>query len=76
MNWDLGLRIIWVNGDKGIICEIKNNDNIIIDWINWDPNIPKKVQYTSSMLDECFNDGFIKIDKQYYRNKKIEELGI
>ena len=35
-----------------------------------------KVKYTKSMLDESFSEGVIKIDKGYYRNKKLNELGI
>ena len=34
------------------------------------------VQYNELMLDEAFSEGIIKIDKQYYRNQKLEELGI
>lgn len=32
--------------------------------------------YTKSMLDECFEKDFIKIDKEYYRNEKLNRLGI
>jgi hypothetical protein len=34
------------------------------------------VQYTELMIDEAFSEGIIKIDKQFYRNQRLEELGI
>ena len=34
------------------------------------------VQYNELMLDEAFSEDIIKIDKQYYRNQKLEQLGI
>ena len=64
--------------------------NIIIEWVSPDlilcagtshydfkfRRATSKVLYTQSMLDEAFSEDIIKIDKQYYRNQKLEELGI
>jgi hypothetical protein len=61
--------------------------NIIIEWVSPEligvvaldlkkKSSTSKVLYTQSMLDEAFSEGIIKIDKQYYRNKKLNELGI
>lgn len=67
----------------------KSGNYIIIEWekpeligvmaLDLYPGIKEKnskVQYTELMLDEAFSEGIIKIDKQYYRNQKLEELGI
>ena len=35
-----------------------------------------KVQYNELMLDEAFSEDIVEIDKQYYRNQKLEKLGI
>ena len=62
--------------ERGYIHQIKkfhpNGEwHIIIEWEGIG-----KVQYTKTMLDECFSDGKINIDKQYYREQKINQLGI
>ena len=49
----------------------KGECHIIIDWEDFG-----KVQYTKTMLDEAFSERIIQIDKQYYRNKKLLNLGI
>lgn len=74
MKYKVGLRIISIRinskeTSKGFIKEIKSN-NIIINFNG------KLVLYTKSMLDECFEKDFIKIDKEYYRNEKLNQLGI
>ena len=78
-----GLRLISLSlisyleySEFGYIHEIKkfhpNGElHIIIQWENFG-----KVQYTKTMLDESFSEGLISIDKQYYRNQKLHELGI
>ncbi len=76
-----GLRLIIQNKSKGIITQIKkfhpNGElHIIIEWENRFNRIFSKVQYTKTMLDECLETGSINIDKQYYRNQKLHELGI
>lgn len=72
MKYKVGLRLISISSKgttKGFITNIKSN-NIIINFND------KLVLYTKSMLDECFEKDFIKIDKEYYRNEKINKLGI
>lgn len=72
MKYKVGLRLISISSkgtSKGFIKEIKSN-NIIINFNG------KLVLYTKSMLDECFEKDFIKIDKEYYRNEKLNQLGI
>jgi hypothetical protein len=32
-----------------------------------------KVQYTESMIIECFLENRIEIDKEFYRNQKLQE---
>jgi hypothetical protein len=49
----------------------KGEWHIIIDWNDFG-----KVQYTKTMLDESFSEGNIQIDKQFYRDIKLHELGI
>ena len=91
MEYKVGLRLI-SNVLKGVIIKIiniesgeKSGNYIIIEWEK--PNLigvmaldlkqkTSKVQYTELMLDEAFSEGIIKIDKQYYRNQKLEQLGI
>ena len=45
--------------------------HIVIQWEGIGP-----VQYTEAMLDECLYEGKIEIDKQHYRNEKLDLLGI
>ena len=88
MEYKVGLRLI-SNVLKGVIIKIISTEwaepNIIIEWEK--PNLigvmaldlkqkTSKVQYNQSMIDEAFSEGIIKIDKQYYRNQKLEQLGI
>jgi hypothetical protein len=78
LEYNIGLRLISTkkNLTKGYIHEIKkfhpNGEwHIIIQWEDFG-----KVQYTKTMIDECFFEGIIQIDKQYYRDEKLNELGI
>ena len=86
-----GLRLISNGGIKGVIIKILSigkfirEPNIIIEWEKTEligvmsldlKEKTSKVKYTKSMLDESFSEGVIKIDKGYYRNQKLEELGI
>ena len=91
MEYKVGLRLI-SNVLKGDIIKIiniesgeKSGNYIIIEWEK--PNLigvmaldlkqkTSKVQYNELMLDEAFSEDIIKIDKQYYRNQKLEQLGI
>ena len=79
MKYKVGLRLISISSketskgeiisDTTFINNIKSN-NIIINFNG------KLLLYTKSMLDECFEKDFIKIDKEYYRNEKLNQLGI
>jgi hypothetical protein len=79
--YKVGLRLIslsisYLEYSHGYIHEIKKFHTkgewyIIIDWNNFG-----KVQYTKTMLDESFSEGNIQIDKQFYRDIKLTELGI
>lgn len=90
LEYKVGMRLI-SNDTKGVIIKILSigkfirEANIIIEWEK--PNLigvmsfdlkekTSKVKYRKSMLNEAFIEGIIKIDKQYYRNQKLEELGI
>jgi hypothetical protein len=75
MEYKIDMRLI-SKDTKGVICGIKKFHTkgewyLIIDWGNFG-----KVQYTETMLNECFSEGKIKIDKQYYREEKLNELGL
>jgi hypothetical protein len=89
MEYKVGLRLISNDNTKGVIIKILSTEwtepNIIIEWEK--PKLigvmaldlkekNSKVKYTKSMFDESFSWGIIKIDKQYYRNQKLEQLGI
>ena len=91
LEYKVGLRLI-SNELKGVIIKIiniesgeKSGNYIIIGWEKPDLigvmalDLKQKtsiVQYNELMLDEAFSEGIIKIDKQYYRNQKLEQLGI
>jgi len=53
---------------KGIITEVKSPNSIIIKWENG-----KSIQYSDYMIEL---EPRLQIDKQYYRNQKLESLGI
>ncbi len=91
LEYKVGLRLISNDNTKGVIIKILSigkfirEPNIIIEWEK--PKLigvmaldlkekNSKVKYTKSMFDESFSWGIIKIDKQYYRNQRLEQLGI
>jgi hypothetical protein len=73
----VGTHVISNNkGVKGKITELRKFHEhgevyIVIEWEGIGP-----VQYTEAMLYECLHEGKIKIDKQHYRNEKLDQLGI
>ena len=87
MEYKVGLRLI-SNALIGVIIErieVCFGNYIIIEWEK--PNLigvmaldlkqkTSIVQYTELMIDEAFLEGIIKIDKEFYRNQKLEQLGI
>jgi hypothetical protein len=56
---------------RGKISEIIKPPFYII--IEWDEPIGK-ISYTESMIKECLSLNLITIDKQYYRNQKINQI--
>ena len=74
--YKIGLRLISRKFESGYIHEMKKfHPNgewyIIIEWVNFG-----KVQYTKTMLDESFTEEYIQIDKEFYREQKLNRLGI
>ena len=80
----VGDRYIWCETDenkklfnrevKGVVIEIPiywGHDNFIIEWSL--EGVTTKTKYSSSYLQ---NETRIQIDKQYYREQKLKELGI
>jgi hypothetical protein len=69
--YKVGDRWIW-NGSsykvKGYISEMKSPNSIIIKWQNG-----RLIQYNDYMIKE---EPRLQIDKEYYRNQKLELLGI
>lgn len=53
---------------RGYISEIKPGMSIIIKWENG-----RMIQYNQSMIEE---EPRLSPDKEYYRNQKLESLGI
>jgi hypothetical protein len=85
--FELGMRLIGYGHHnlKGTIVEFKKHNrgelNIIIEWENndlmntgIDDNSNHLVQYTESMLWECFSINKIGIDKEYYRDLLLKNL--
>ena len=86
--FELGKRLIGYGHHnlKGVIVEFKKPHqrgelHIIIQWENndlmnsgIDDNSNHLVQYTESMLWECFSIGKIEIDKEYYRDLLLKNL--
>lgn len=86
--FELGKRLIGYGHHnlKGVIVEFKKFHqrgelHIIIQWENndlmnsgIDDNSNHLVQYTESMLWECFYIGKIEIDKEYYRELLLKNL--
>lgn len=81
MIYNVGDRLIWKEHDyclRGYISQIKpingeltkyhHFDSIIIKWENG-----KMTQYNDYMIEEAPQ---LSIDTEYYRNQKLEQLGI
>lgn len=71
---EVGTRIIKHNGGylKGKVVEYRKSHNLVV--IEWDGH--GKIGYTESMLKEALDFKILSIDKEYYRNEKLDELGI
>jgi hypothetical protein len=71
MKYKVGDRWVWKEHSyqvKGYICEMKSNSSIVIKWENGN-----MTQYNDYMIEEATQ---LSIDKEYYRNQKLESLGI
>lgn len=71
--YNVGDRWVWKddnNSIRGYISELKgpNKLSICIKWENG-----QHIQYNNYMIEE---DPRLSIDKEYYRNQKLELLGI
>jgi len=76
MKIENGQRYIWVENDaisiKGELIK-SNNGTLYMKWENG-----RLTQYTEDLILELLNveEAKLKIDKEYYREKRIEELGL
>jgi len=69
--YKVGDRWIWKEPNyevKGYISEMKTPNSIVIKWEN-----DRLIQYNDYMIEE---EPRLQIDKEYYRNQKLESLGI
>ena len=76
--YNVGDRWVWRDNEnpnqfrnktvRGYISEIKPGMSIIIKWDNG-----RMIQYNQSMIEE---EPRLSPDKEYYRNQKLESLGI
>lgn len=76
--YNVGDRWVWRDNEnpnqfrnktvRGYISEIKPGMSIIIKWNNG-----RMIQYNQSMIEE---EPRLSPDKEYYRNQKLELLGI
>ena len=57
---------------KGKVVEYRKSHNRVV--IEWDGH--GKVGYTEAMLKEALDSKIIGIDREYYRNEKLDDLGI
>ena len=67
----VGDRWIWTDDNhvvRGVISELKSPNSIVIKWENG-----RLIQYNDHMIEE---EHRLQIDKEHYRNKKLEQLGI
>jgi hypothetical protein len=80
----IGTRYVWVDGEypiaKGIIVDIKDFDNekganVIMEWYEGGTlqTGSRLIRYHRNTIQ---NETRIQIDKEYYRNQKLKELGI
>lgn len=82
LEYKVGLRLISGKNSKGIIIDYKissfgGKDLILVEWRECGKkDIVSKVAYTKPMFDEALSEGVVKIDKEFYRNQRLEELGI
>ena len=80
----IGARYVWVEDEyiaNGIVIDIKGDkqqQNVIIQWYNHireglSPSFRPIITYH---IDMFMNEPRIQMDKEYYRDMKLKELGI
>jgi hypothetical protein len=69
--YKVGDRWIWTDDNhvvRGVISELKSPNSIVIKWENG-----RLIQYNDHMIEE---EHRLQVDKEYYRNEKLEQIGI
>ncbi len=70
--YKVGDKWIWKEDNnqviRGFISEMKSPNSIVIKWENG-----RLIQYNDYMIEE---ESRLSYDKEYYRNQKLESLGI
>ncbi len=70
--YKVGDKWIWKEDNnqviRGFISEMKSPNSIVIKWENG-----RLIQYNDYMIEE---EPRLSYDKEYYRNQKLESLGI
>lgn len=68
----VGTRITNNANIKGKVVEYRKSQDLIV--IEWEGR--GTVAYTESMLKEALDSKVLSIDREYYRNEKLDDLGI
>lgn len=71
----VGTRITNNANIKGKVVEYRKSHNRVGVVIEWE-DVHGKVGYTEAMLQEAFDSKILSIDREYYRNEKLDVLGI
>lgn len=71
---EVGTRMTNNANIKGKVVEYRKSHNRVGVVIEWD--VHGKVGYTEAMLQEALDSKILSIDREYYRNEKLDDLGI
>ena len=71
---DVGTRMTNNANIKGKVVEYRKSHNRVGVVIEWD--VHGKVGYTEAMLNDALDSKIIGLDREYYRNEKLDDLGI
>ena len=69
---EVGTRITNRENLKGKVVQYRKSQDLIV--IEWEGR--GTVAYTEAMLNEALDSKVLSIDREYYRNEKLEDLGI
>lgn len=69
---EVGTRMTNCHNIKGKVVQYRKTQDLIV--IEWEGR--GTVAYTEAMLNEAFDSKIISIDLEYYRNEKLDVLGI